>query len=665
MIRIVRRWLAPTLALFLVVPRAAAQESGDTLAPPPPGAADLEVYSLAVDPTEYPDQDAVLLLDEGHVRIERDGTSRATFRTVRQLLSEPAARAAAELSLGFHGGRQRLTVDWARVVDEGGDMVSGPVHLRETDPPVGRGSPIYTDWKVLRGSLGAVEAGRIVDLQTTRTVIDPVIPGDFFQRWQINTRQPVLRSRFVLDTPADMEPRILERNLPGPAQVTRTGDRVVREWRYRDIAAIEPELMAADSNDVEMSVLMAGPLSWDDIADWYDSLATDPYQVTPEVEAAFAAEVEGAASRADSLRALHRWIAQDVRYVSLSLGMGGYQPRTPAEVVRTGVGDCKDKTTLFIALARRMGVEAYPALVRTAGEVELELPSPKQFNHMVVAVRQDGGWHFVDLTVPVAPYDEVFGVLQGRDAVILHPGGRAETVSIPLSEPEDNRSVITVVGELDADGTLRAEYTEMVTGGLQYRIRGEFARPLDNRREEAVRRNLGARVARGGQVDSMEVFDGLDLDAPARLWASVRADNTLQRVGDAWLLPLRLPPTASPEMIALVEQEHDRRFPYDAGKFFGIKEHHTEYRIVLPEGWSAELPDDIRATSDFGHYEGVYAQEGRELMIRRVMRGASGVLPPDAQADLLAWLRTLAEDHVEHIVLRPDPSSAADPAADP
>lgn len=106
MIRIVR-WLALTLVLLLVVPPAAALESRDTLSPPPPGAADLEVYALAVDPTGYPDQDAVMLLDEGHVRVERDGTSTATFRTGRQLLSEPAARAAAERSLGFHAGRQR------------------------------------------------------------------------------------------------------------------------------------------------------------------------------------------------------------------------------------------------------------------------------------------------------------------------------------------------------------------------------------------------------------------------------------------------------------------------------------------------------------------------------------------------------------------------------
>jgi transglutaminase-like putative cysteine protease len=53
--------------------------------------------------------------------------------------------------------------------------------------------------------------------------------------------------------------------------------------------------------------------------------------------------------------------------VSLSLGIGGYQPRTPASVLETQYGDCKDKATLFVALARRMGVNAFPVLLSSGG----------------------------------------------------------------------------------------------------------------------------------------------------------------------------------------------------------------------------------------------------------------------------------------------------------
>ena len=73
------------------------------------------------------------------------------------------------------------------------------------------------------------------------------------------------------------------------------------------------------------------------------------------------------------LKALHRWVAQDFRYISISLGDGGFQPRAPAEVVTTRSGDCKDKATLFVALARKLGFKAYPVLLNSGGVAEEEL----------------------------------------------------------------------------------------------------------------------------------------------------------------------------------------------------------------------------------------------------------------------------------------------------
>lgn len=620
--------------------------------PPPPTAEDLAVYAIAVDSAAFPDEDVVVLLDEGSVRVEKDGTSTSTFRIIRQVRSDASARALAELSYRYDSGRETLVLDWARVLEPDGTIVSGPVHVQLLDAPVGRSSPIYTDGKVVRASLGAVDEGRIVDVQYTRTVTDPALPGDYLQAWGVNGGQPVLRSRFALDTPAELEPRIAERNLPGPPRVTRSGDRVTREWAYEALDPVESELFAADSNSLHMGLTAAGSVTWNEIATWYVDLTKDRHTVTPELERAFAGAVEGAATQADSLRALHRWVAQDIRYLSLSLGLGGYQPRTTEEVVRTGAGDCKDKTTLFVALARHLGIEAHPVLVRTAGEVNPDLPSIRQFNHMIAAIRWGDGWHYLDLTVPVAPFDEVFGGLQGKTGVMLLPDGTAEVVTFPQRPAAENRSSIVIEGELTEDGTLHAEYTEVVTGALQYRIRGEFARPFNERRMQGLRQNLANRVGRGGVTDSVEIFDGLDLETTPRLWARVNVADILEEVPGGWLLPVSLTTYATPATLERLEAEGERRFPLDAAKVFGLREHHTEYRIVLPQGWSADLPERVTAQSPFGSYESVFEQDGRELRILRVMRGTDTVLPPDAKEELMAWLRILADDHVEHVVLR-------------
>lgn len=277
---------------------------------------------------------------------------------------------------------------------------------------------------------------------------------------------------------------------------------------------------------------------------------------------------------------------------------------------------------------------------------------PRNFNHMVVALRDGGGWVYVDLTVPTAPWGAVVPPLQGQKGLMIRPDGEAEIVDFPLDPASGNRSSIVITGTLDADGTLTAEYEEIVTGTLQYRLRGEFDERLDERARLSVRQNLANRVGRGGVADSVEFFGGLDLEATPRLWASVTVEDLLQEIPGGWLLPVGLSTYGNPALIERLESEEDRIFPIDAAKVFGLREHHSEYRITLAEGWEADLPDDVVVEGPFGEYRSIYEQSGRELLVTRTIRGTDTILPPEDAPELLEWFRPLANDRVQTIVIR-------------
>src|SRR5688572_783212 len=49
------------------------------------------IYKLAVDPSEYPDEPFIYLLDDGVVRFEADGRGSRTYRQVVQILTREAA----------------------------------------------------------------------------------------------------------------------------------------------------------------------------------------------------------------------------------------------------------------------------------------------------------------------------------------------------------------------------------------------------------------------------------------------------------------------------------------------------------------------------------------------------------------------------------------------
>src|SRR6266480_613467 len=96
-----------------------------------------------------------------------------------------------------------------------------------------------------------------------------------------------------------------------------------------------------------------------------------------------------------------------------------------------------------------------------------------------------------------------------------------------------------------------------------------------------------------------------------------------------------------------------RRFPIDISEVIGPIESVTELRMTLPPGWKADLPPNVKESSQFGSYSAEYAQDGRELQVMRRMTGQRGTAPPDSIDALIAWLRAISKDDVKFIVLQP------------
>jgi len=646
------RTLALLAALSLAAPALHAQapritERGD------PSVRDDTLYRLAATPADFPDEDAVTILDDGVVIVNADGTDSRTYRTVAQVLTQDAVEGLAENTFGYDASRQRFRLNWARVIGPDGRVISAkPEHDQESLAPVSESSPVYTDQKVRRITMGGVVPGAIVDYSYTVENIKPVLPGDFLGNWSIHTGRPVRRSRYVVEMPASLHARIRETNLRFRRREQRTGGVVVYDWSTANLPKVEGELFMADSNDVYMSVALGGDVTWEQIARWYHGLEEGRYALTPEIEAKVAEVVKGARTRDDSVRAVHRWVAQDFRYVSLSLGMGGYQPRLPASVFQTQYGDCKDKATLFIAVLRRMGVNAYPVLLSSGGGVNRALPSVSQFDHMIAAVEKPGGGYtYVDLTSELTPYGSVVPGYQGEFGLVVHPDGRGEEITFPLDPPSANRRETVVTGELTADGVFKGLVTSRAAGALQYRMRGAFASRLSDKDRQDLGRSVAQGLFSGATADSLHIFDGRDLNATPQTQVWVSGGRAGSRSGETMILTLPVANGQNDELVAQLEQAPARRFPFNVAGVIGPVESVTEFRVTLPAGWRARLPQSVTANSVFGSYTASYAQNGRELTIVKRVSGGRGTQPASAAPMLMQWLKEMGKDDARFIVV--------------
>jgi hypothetical protein len=637
-----------------------------------PSVRDDTLYAVAVKPEAYPEESSVLLLDDGIVRYEADGRSVRTFRQVVQILTESAVERYQEHSFSYAPRHQRLTVNWIRVVTPDGKVVSSaPSQLQDADVPATMGNPVYSDGKIRRASLTGVAPGTIVDYSYTIEELKPFLPGDFQDSWGVTTGLPTLRSRYVVDVPASLDLRLEERNLNFRRQEKVAAGRRVYTWATTNVAKYKGEPFAADSNGVVMSIALSSPTTWQRISSWYAGLARDRYEITPPVAAKIHSVVANARTLDDSIRAVHRWVAQDVRYVSLALGLGGYQPRAPQTVLETGFGDCKDKATLFVAALRSMGVTAYPVLLSSDGGVDRKMPSIGQFDHAIAAVERraretaagSGGvaagssagsspYVFTDLTSDVTAYGAIPFSEQGEFALVVHPDGRGEEVTLPLDPIAANRSETRLVGTISDAGLFDGRMESAEWGAGESALREVFVQPLDSTKRAAFMRGLASRWFEGADGDSLVAFDGKDLAARPRISLVVRHGKATSSAGQTEILTIPLSNMSGmKEMANELERRAPRRFPIDARKILGQATGYTELRFTMPPGWQARLPKGVSESSPFGTYESEYAQTGRELRISRRLTGARNVLPPERVGDLVAWLRAIGADDAKFIVI--------------
>src|SRR5258708_15868606 len=115
------------------------------------------------------------------MRFEEDGRGQRTFRQVVQILSHGAAQQWGDMTFAYSSERQRLTINWIRVLHPDGSVISAkPSHQQESIAPVAQEAPVYSDTRVRQVTLSGVAPNTLVDFSYTIEDKKPFVEGDFY-----------------------------------------------------------------------------------------------------------------------------------------------------------------------------------------------------------------------------------------------------------------------------------------------------------------------------------------------------------------------------------------------------------------------------------------------------------------------------------------------------
>ena len=347
----------------------------------------------------------------------------------------------------------------------------------------------------------------------------------------------------------------------------------------RDLPAL-PLDNNVDYADVRAQLVVADPVSWDDVAGLTLAGVAEAAGDGRAAAALHARITDGLEDPAVRILALHSFAARDVRYHSASEGRHSIVPHPVADTIENRYGDCKDKSALLWSLLRAEGVEAWPTLVATrrSDPSRLAVPGVGWFDHMVVCLESPAGTglHCLDPTDAHTSPDVVPGWIQGRASLISRPGA-----SVDVVPPQRFRWVLETETTLafDAEGHQTDETTVRYLGAWAGALRSELTgRAPDERRRFLADRY---RAVVSDIVDPDVSWRGQsDIEVPIELAYAARFEDLVQPGEPMYYVE---PSSWMNDLLESADSEneyYDYRFP-------GIAMRQT-YHFDVGPGWSLD-----------------------------------------------------------------------------
>ena len=445
------------------------------------------VYKAAAEVNAGPGIDVVVLDDEKSYVAEADGKSVFTSYLVYRVLNEQGAKDWGSISADWSpwlGSRPQIRV---RVITP--DYVAHALDEKTvTEAATGDSDDsTYTNRREVKAPLPAVAPGSLVEREVIWNDTEVLAGAGTVQRVYVGrTGVPVQNLRIVVDYPTalpvqyevqlvpDLKPERKEEN----GRVRLTFDAGPLEPMESGYANLPSEVPAYPH------ITFSTGKSWQRLAEQY-AATVDAQIKTTDVKQLTGKLIAGKNSREEKAEAILQYLDTKIRYTGVEFDEAAIVPRPPAETLKREYGDCKDKSTLLVAMLRSAGIDSYVALL-DAGEredVPVSLPGMGLFDHAIVyAPGTPDLW--IDATAQYMRLGNLPSASQGRLALVARSESNG-LITTPVASSHDELLNERREIDLQENGPAKIVETSVPHGTIEADYRSAYADAENkDRREE-------------------------------------------------------------------------------------------------------------------------------------------------------------------------------------
>jgi hypothetical protein len=451
----------------------------------------------------------------------------------------------------------------------------------------------------------------------------------------------VEKSIFTVSMPQDYVLRYKHLNFNGQPLAATDKNKKTLTWKIEQLPSVKKEFAAPRWQEITPMVSIApaefqldeykGDMTtWKDFGKFIYELTKNRDELPDDVKQKVAQLTAGLKTDVEKIQVLYRFLQQNTRYISIQLGIGGWQPFEASFVSKKGYGDCKALSNFMYSLLKAANIKSYYTLIKSGNYnyyMNEDFPS-NQFDHVIVCVplQKDTMWlECTSQTVAPGYMGEFTG---NRKALLIDENG-GTLVSTPRYTIRENLLVRKVWAKLDPDGTLGMKVHTRYGGTQQ----DELSMMINQLSKDKVQKILQEELELSTySVDDFKYEETRAVLPELNEELSVTVSNYATISGKR----IFITPNILNRNGTRLEQEEDRKVDF---VFYSEYRDEDSCEIEIPDGYQLEAkPADVTLKTKFGTYTCSSKLEGNKISYHRVLEKYAGRFPVKDQAALIQFL---------------------------
>lgn len=473
----------------------------------------------------YQDAEAEIQDYSCHIDISPNGDHIEDFSIIRKILNEQGRAIFGTSSMQYDGATQKILSVSGKTVNDKKEYIVKKSMIQDMN--FNLSSDGFSEWRKIMFAYPNVFVGSSVHYNC-RIKNKFTIPNHYSAEYKlmsehINAGKLLLESRIPFKFKLNDPDNVLEVTEQKVGQKHRLHIKLKKPvfYSFRD----ESRDSVYDPNQLP-GVQISTFTSFDQLAKAiepnFESVISDPL---PNAIESIKNEALKIVALEDRINFILSRLHKTIRYMGDWRTVNGkFSPQKFDKVLEKAYGDCKDFSSLVVAILRSMGYKAHVALVM-AGERQIQpidpLPSVSLFNHAIVYLLHKDSDHegnelkeyWIDPTVSVFYGLNINSYIRGRVAMVLGSSSNSSAYNSSLKfinniDPSDSVFQIDMEVVLDkSNSTLKHSGKCFVIGNAAYNMASIY---LDESKSTADNILLN-RLSNGYNVHNIEAnLSGLD-----------------------------------------------------------------------------------------------------------------------------------------------------------